>query len=96
MLLFVNPDSRNIPKHPRKNLTVKLSFDEGQSWPVQEVLNEGPSGYSDIAVGPDGTAYCLFETNTIKEGWNYSLVLKKFKVDKLAKKNKGTNEAGKL
>ncbi|NEU07036.1 exo-alpha-sialidase [Flavihumibacter sp. R14] len=85
ILLFSNPDSRSIPKNPRKNLTVKLSYDQGQSWPVQKVLNEGPSGYSDMAVGPDGTVYCLYETNTVGTGWNYSLMLKKFHLDMLTK-----------
>ncbi|KIC93027.1 sialidase family protein [Flavihumibacter solisilvae] len=77
-ILFVNPDSRNIEKHPRKNLTAKLSYDGGKTWTVQKVLNSGASGYSDLAVGSDGTIYCLFETNTVATGWNYSLVLKKF------------------
>ncbi len=85
MLLFSNPDSRNIPKNPRKNLTIKLSYDDGQSWPVQKVLNPGPSGYSDLAVGKDGTIYCLYETNTVGTGFNYSLVLKKFNLDFLTK-----------
>lgn len=80
-LMFLNPDSRNIEKYPRKNLTVKLSFDSGESWPIQKVLNEGPSGYSDMAIGKDGTVYCLYETNTSTKGWNYSLVLKKFNVN---------------
>ena len=79
-LLFVNPDSEHIPKHPRQNLTAKLSYDEGESWTVEKVLNPGASGYSDLAVGPDGTIYCLYETNTVKQGWNYSLKLKKFNV----------------
>jgi sialidase-1 len=87
VLLFVNPDSRNIPKHPRQNLTVKLSYDQGQSWPVQKVIESGPAGYSDIAVGDDGTVYCLYETNTIATGWNYSLVLKKFKLSRLLKES---------
>lgn len=77
-LLFSNPDSRNIEKTPRKNLTIKLSYDEGKSWPVQKVLEPGSAGYSDLAVGPDGSIYCLYETNTTTTGWNYSLVLKKF------------------
>ncbi len=79
-LLFVNPDSRNIAKHPRQNLTAKLSYDEGKSWTVQKVLNPGASGYSDLAVAPDGTIYCLYETNTVGKGFNYSLVLKRFTV----------------
>lgn len=67
-LLFVNPDSRNIPKNPRENLTAKLSYYEGKNWTVQKVLNPGSSGYSDLAVGRDGTIYCLYETNTISKG----------------------------
>ena len=77
-ILFVNPDSRNIEKHPRRNLTAKVSFDNGYTWPVQKVLNSDASGYSDLAVGKDGTVYCLYETNTVGKGFNYSLVLKKF------------------
>lgn len=81
LLLFFNPDSRDIDKHPRQNLSLKLSSDEGQSWPLQKILEPGPAGYSDIAVGPDGTLYCLYETNTITTGWNYSLVLKRFSLE---------------
>ncbi len=77
VLLFSNPDSRNIPKHPRKNLTIKMSYDEGQSWPVQKVLQRGPSGYSDLAAGADAI-YCLYETNRESEGWNYTIALKRF------------------
>jgi sialidase-1 len=85
-VLFVNPDSRNIEKHPRQNLTAKISYDNGHTWPVQMVLNEGPSGYSDLAAAPDGTIYCLYETNTVSKGWNYSLLLKKFHVNQFPKK----------
>jgi sialidase-1 len=68
-LLFANPD--NLLRHgregapgtmrDRKNLTVKLSYDEGKAWPVARVLEAGTSGYSDLTVGPDGTIYCLYE-----------------------------------
>lgn len=76
-ILFVNPDSRDIPKHPRRNLTAKLSYDEGRTWKINKVLDAGPAGYSDLAVGQDGTIYCLYETNSGKD-WNYTLVLKRF------------------
>lgn len=81
-MLFINPDSRvpgaaPLPKYPRKNLTVKLSYNEGQTWLIKKVINHGPSGYADVAIGPDNTIYCLYETNSGKD-WNYSLVLKKF------------------
>jgi sialidase-1 len=85
-IVFINPDSRHIEKHPRQNLTAKVSYDNGYTWPVQKVLNGGPSGYSDLAVAPDGTMYCLYETNTVSKGWNYSLVLKKFNIKFLLKK----------
>ena len=85
MLVFSNPDSRNIPKHPRKNLTIKLSFDDGENWPVQKVLYKGPSGYSDLAVGKNAI-YCLYETNRESQGWNYTIVLKRFTLDWLMKK----------
>jgi len=67
-ILFVNPDSRNSPQvpndggaWPRENLTLRLSYDEGQTWPVSKVLQPDISGYADLAVGHDGTIYCLYE-----------------------------------
>lgn len=85
-LLFTNPDTRNAPKPPRKNLTAKLSYDEGQTWPVQQVIDTSFAGYSDIAVDNKGMVYCLYETNTVGQGWNYSLVLKRFTVDWVKRK----------
>ncbi len=77
-LLFVNPDSEHIEKHPRQNLTAKVSFDEGETWPLQKVLNPGASGYSDLTVDKKGNVYCLYETNTKNnKGFTYSLVLRK-------------------
>ena len=68
-LLFANPDNleRTDGKaapgvgRDRKNLTVKLSYDESKTWEVSRVLEAGFSGYSDLAVGPDGTIYCFYE-----------------------------------
>jgi sialidase-1 len=68
-LLFANPDNLERAAGPakpgqnrdRKNLTVKLSYDEGQTWPVSKPLESGVSGYSDLAVLPDGTICCLYE-----------------------------------
>lgn len=58
-ILFANPD--NPKGRERKNVTIRLSHDEGQTWPVKKSLEPGPSGYSDLAVGPDGTIYCFYE-----------------------------------
>ena len=68
-ILFANPDnlSRADGKveegksRDRKNLTLKLSYDEGNSWPVSKPLEPGASAYSDLAVGPDGMLHCFYE-----------------------------------
>jgi sialidase-1 len=67
-ILFANPDSRNADPftpgsvyYPRQNITLRMSYDEGQTWPVFKVLETGKSGYSDLAVGPEGWIYCFFE-----------------------------------
>lgn len=72
--LFVNPDSKNIDNHPRANLTVKLSKDEGKTWPIKQVLNAGSSGYSDLALGSDNMFYCLYQTKANGGGTSLNLI----------------------
>ncbi len=69
-LLFANPDTLQAKPNAsgapgtgrsRQNLSVKLSYDEGKTWPVNRVLEAGPSAYSDMAVLPDGTILCYYE-----------------------------------
>lgn len=45
----------------RKQLTVYLSFDDGQSWPVKRIIEPGPAAYSDLTALPDGTILCAYE-----------------------------------
>lgn len=45
----------------RKNVSIKLSEDEGETWRFDKVLEEGHSAYSDLAVLPDGTILCFYE-----------------------------------
>jgi len=45
----------------RKNLSIKLSYDEGQTWPVNKTLEPSWSAYSDLAVLPNGTILCFYE-----------------------------------
>jgi sialidase-1 len=66
--VFTNPDSHENPgfhgKHKfrhRENVTVRLSRDDCETWPVSRVLESGVSGYTDLTVGPDGTIYCVYE-----------------------------------
>ncbi|HYR59601.1 MAG TPA: sialidase family protein, partial [Chthoniobacteraceae bacterium] len=67
-ILFSNPDnlSRADGKEEpgknrdRKNVSVKLSYDEGATWPVKKTIEPGPSMYSDVAVTKSGTILCFF------------------------------------
>lgn len=56
-LLFSNPASTT----DRVNMTVRLSYDEAESWPVAKTLHAGPSAYSSLAVLSDHTIACLYE-----------------------------------
>lgn len=68
LILFSNPhnlDKAQAKAEPgknrdRKNVSVKLSRDEGQTWPVNKLLEDGPSAYSDLAVTKDGTILCFY------------------------------------
>lgn len=55
-LLFANPASTK-----RENMTVRLSYDEGQTWPVAKCLYPGPAAYPELAVAPDLSILCLYE-----------------------------------
>lgn len=59
--------SRWLYCHPagpmgRRNLTVRLSRDEGRTWPIEKLLRAGDSQYSCLALMPDGTVGCLYES----------------------------------
>lgn len=85
-LLFANPDnlSRADGKvaegksRDRKNVTVQLSYDEGKTWPVKRSVDPGASGYSDLAVLPDGTILLLYERGRA------ALTLARFNLDWLS------------
>ncbi|MFN0168734.1 MAG: exo-alpha-sialidase [Bryobacteraceae bacterium] len=80
-ILFSNPDSLSRAdgkeeagkNRDRRNLTIKLSYDEGRTWPVSKPLEPGMSGYSDLAAAADGTIYCLFERGG-KQGDHFKTV----------------------
>jgi len=70
VLLFSNPHTLPLDKEgnavpagkgKRENLCIKLSRDNGKTWPVSKNLEPGSAAYSDLAVLPDGTVLCLFE-----------------------------------
>lgn len=55
-LLFANPASTK-----RERLTVRLSYDDGRTWPVSRVLHDGPAAYSSLVVTRDLDIGVLFE-----------------------------------
>lgn len=56
VLLFSNPAGTK-----RDHLTLRASFDEGQTWPVSRLLDARPSAYSCLAILPDGSVGILYE-----------------------------------
>jgi sialidase-1 len=69
-LLFCNPynlrydaEGREIPgvSAKRKNLSIRVSNDEGVTWGRPKTIEEGHSAYSDLALLPDGTVLCFYE-----------------------------------
>jgi sialidase-1 len=70
LMVWANPDCITTSGKPitdefgnadRKNLTIRLSRDEGWIWSPTRVLEPDWSAYSDLAVGPDKTIYCHYE-----------------------------------
>jgi len=69
LILFSNPHNleggRGGKPEPgksraRQNVSVKISRDEGQTWPVNKTIEPGPSMYSDIGVTQNGTILCFY------------------------------------
>ncbi|MFP4499717.1 MAG: sialidase family protein [Candidatus Hydrogenedentota bacterium] len=56
-VLFSNPAS----SEKRVKMTVRMSRDEGETWPVARTLYKGPSAYSCLVVLPDLRMGCLYE-----------------------------------
>jgi sialidase-1 len=71
-ILFSNPDNltradgKEEPgkNRDRKNVSVRLSYDEGQTWAVTKPVEPGPSMYSDLAVTKSGTILCFYGRGT--------------------------------
>lgn len=56
-ILFSNPAS----PQKRERLTVRVSYDEGKTWPVSKLIYEPSAAYSCMTVLADGPAGVLFE-----------------------------------
>lgn len=47
----------------RTSMTIRMSRDDCQSWPVSKVLYAGSAAYSDLAVNADREVLCLYEAD---------------------------------
>ena len=55
-ILFSNPASTK-----REKMTIRLSYDDGWTWPAERQLYAGPSAYSCLTILSDMTIGCLYE-----------------------------------
>lgn len=62
-VLLAHPSSPN----ERAQLTVRMSYDECETFPVAKVLHEGSAAYSDLAIAPDMTILCLYEADSYSQ-----------------------------
>lgn len=60
-LLFSNTETRDR----RENLVVKLSCDDGATWPVRRVVEAGPAAYSTLTRLADGRFGLLYERGNV-------------------------------
>jgi sialidase-1 len=88
LLIFSNPHTTEREHAARRDVTIHLSRDDGLTWPVSKTLQSGPSAYSDLAVLPDGTVLCFYESGTDKPAikrkrdWAYAnLTLARFNLE---------------
>lgn len=53
----------SIPYHPsnRQNITVLISYDEGETWPVMKTIHAGAGSYSSIAILENGDIIVYYE-----------------------------------
>lgn len=57
-ILFANPDSAST----RSNMSVRVSLDEGLTWPYKRSIDSRPAAYSCMTILPDGDIGLLYET----------------------------------
>jgi sialidase-1 len=60
-LLFANPASTE-----RKNMAVRISYDDGRTWSAAKPLHAGPAAYSCLTILSDQTVACLYESGEKK------------------------------
>jgi len=70
LLIFSNPANTA----DRERMTVRVSKDDGKTWPIAKLLHIGPSAYSCLAVLPNGDIGCFYEFG-VKKGDSYKAIV---------------------
>jgi len=85
-LLFANPADSLY----RFDITVRISYDEGKTWPVAKIIKKGTGAYSSLTILPDGSIGIVYETgnynNDITE-YNARLSFARFNLEWLTDGN---------
>ncbi len=63
-ILFSNPASTT----DRNGMTLRMSYDEGETWHVSKMIHPGPSAYSCLVALPEGSIGLLYEGGTKRYG----------------------------
>ena len=74
-LLFANPDSSSV----REKMSIRVSLDEGLTWPYKRLIDSRPAAYSCMTVLPDGDIGLFYETGDL--GSIEDLVFMRFPIE---------------
>lgn len=87
-ILFANPSH----PHARRKMTVRLSYDDGQTWAVSKVIDSGLGAYSDLVIQADMQIGLLYERGNQGGIWysNFTLDWLTDGQDSLTQTHRGT------
>lgn len=80
-IAFLNPAGPDAaknenPKISRQNLTLRISSDEGKTWPQVKLIQDGIAAYSDMAVMADGTLLAFYEAGGVNNQQYHTAALR--------------------
>lgn len=79
LLIFSNP----AYAADRERMTVRVSKDDGKTWPIAKQLHAGPSAYSCLTVLPNGNIGCFYEFGLERGDSDESIVFEEVSMDSL-------------
>ena len=79
-VLFTNPTGEVDGNPARRDLTIRLSYDECRTWPVSRSIFSGNAAYSDLCVTDDLTICCFYERKDA-ESENSYLTFARFNIE---------------